>query len=87
MILLHGTTRRRAERILEEGPHTSFQEPGGQAGDDGFSMCLEAGPFLFGWPDDYARGKAAEFPDEGGPAILEQPGLDSDPRLRASATR
>jgi hypothetical protein len=33
-------------------------------------MCLEAGPFLFGTPEDYARGKAAEFPDEGGPAIL-----------------
>jgi len=33
-------------------------------------MCLEAGPFLFGAPEEYARGKAAEFPDEGGPVIL-----------------
>jgi hypothetical protein len=33
-------------------------------------MSLEAGPFLFGTPDEYARGKAAEFPDERGPVIL-----------------
>lgn len=26
---------------------------------------------LFGSPEDYARGKAKEFPDEGGPVILE----------------
>ena len=29
MILLHGTTRGRAERILQEGPNINFQEPGG----------------------------------------------------------
>jgi hypothetical protein len=28
------------------------------------------GPFLFGDPDEYAQGKAREFPDEGGPVIL-----------------
>ena len=33
-------------------------------------MSLEAGPFLFGMPGEYARGKAAEFPGEGGPVIL-----------------
>ena len=33
-------------------------------------MNLGAGPFLFGTPEDYARGKAKEFPDEGGPVIL-----------------
>jgi hypothetical protein len=33
-------------------------------------MNVEAGPFLFGEPADYARGKARQFPDEGGPAIL-----------------
>lgn len=33
-------------------------------------MTLESGPFLFGSPEDYARGKAKEFPDEGGPVIL-----------------
>ncbi len=34
-------------------------------------MTFEAGPFHFGAPEDYARGKAVEFPDEGGPAILK----------------
>ncbi len=70
MILRHGTTRRRAERILDQGPDTRFQEPGGQAWDDGFSMCLEEGPYFFGTPEEYACRKAAEFPDEGGPVIL-----------------
>ncbi len=52
------------------GPDPRFREPGGQASDDGFSMNLETGPFLFGSPEDYARGKAREFPDEGGAVIL-----------------
>jgi hypothetical protein len=69
MVLLHGTTRARAEEILRHGPNPHFQEPGGRPWEDGFSMNLEAGPFLFGRPADYARGKAAQFPDEGGPAI------------------
>jgi hypothetical protein len=38
--------------------------------DDGFAMNLETGPFLFGTSEDYARGKAREFPDEGGAVIL-----------------
>ena len=70
MILLHGTTRRRAELIVRDGPDPRYREPGGRPTDDGFSMALESGPFPFGHPRDYARGKAAEFPDEGGPVIL-----------------
>jgi hypothetical protein len=70
MALLHGTTRRRAERILALGPDPLFREPGGQVSDSGFSAYLDRGPFLFGDPDEYARGKAKEFPDEGGPAML-----------------
>jgi hypothetical protein len=70
MILLHGTTRTRAERLLEQGPNPRFLEPGGRAGDDGFSMTLQAGPFHFGRPEAYARGKARKFPDEGGPVVL-----------------
>jgi hypothetical protein len=70
MNLLHGTTRHRAERILSFGPDPRYHEPGGQGTDDGFSLCLESGPFFFGMPEDYARGKAREFPDEGGPVIL-----------------
>jgi hypothetical protein len=70
MILLHGTTRRRAEQILQDGPNPRYQEPGGQPNEDGFSMNLENGPFHFGRPEDYARGKAKEYPNEGGPVIL-----------------
>lgn len=70
MILLHGTTRVRAEQILQHGPNPEFQEPGGQAWDEGFSMNIEGGPFHFGLPEDYARGKAKEFPDEGGAVIV-----------------
>ncbi len=71
MILLHGTTRQRAEQILAHGPVTRFREPGGQVIEvEGFSTSLDCGPFLFGDPDDYAHGKAKEFPDEGGPVIL-----------------
>jgi hypothetical protein len=70
MILIHGTTRRRARQILDLGPDPRFREPGGQATEDGFSMYLESGPFHFGMPDEYARGKAREFPDEGGAVIL-----------------
>jgi hypothetical protein len=70
MILLHGTTRLRAEQILQYGPKSRFQEPGGQAWEDGFSMNLESGPFLFGTAEEYALGKAREFPSEGGPVIL-----------------
>jgi hypothetical protein len=70
MILLHGTTRVRGERILQNGPDPHFQEPGGQASEDGFSMNVEGGPFLFGRPEDYARGKARQYPGDGGPVIL-----------------
>lgn len=34
-------------------------------------MTVETGPFHFGAPEEYARRKAATFPDEGGPAILK----------------
>ncbi len=55
MNLLHGTTRRRTEHILAHGPDPRFREPGGLATEDGFSMYLNYGPFLFGDPDEYAR--------------------------------
>lgn len=41
-----------------------------------FTMNLEAGPFWIGHPEDYARRKAALFPDEGGPVILALDVLD-----------
>lgn len=69
-ILLHGTTRRRAEQLLAHGPDPNFVEPGGGARAEGFSTYLEAGPFLLGTPEEYARRKAAKFQNEGGPAIV-----------------
>lgn len=70
MILMHGTTRWRAEQLFQRGPDPTFQEPGGSGSNDGFSMTVGAGPFLFGHPEQYARGKAIQFPNEGGPVIL-----------------
>jgi hypothetical protein len=69
-ILLHGTTRLRATQIVARGPDPDFIEPGGGPRAEGFSTCLELGPFPFGTAEDYARRKAASFPAEGGPAIL-----------------
>jgi hypothetical protein len=69
-LLLHGTTRLRALRILAQGPDPAFEEPGGGPRAGSFSTCLEAGPYPLGRPQDYARGKAARFQDEGGPAIV-----------------
>jgi hypothetical protein len=70
-ILLHGTTRRRAEQIVTQGPDPDFIEPGGGVRGEGFSTSLEFGPFPLGTPQEYASRKAAAFPDEGGPVILE----------------
>jgi hypothetical protein len=70
MRLVHGTTRVRAEQILQQGPNPLFLEPGGQGTAQGFSLNLETGPFHFGKPEDYARGKAKAFPNEGGAVIL-----------------
>jgi hypothetical protein len=69
-ILLHGTTRHRAGQIEARGPDPDFIEPGGGSRAEGFSTCLQGGPFPLGTPEEYARRKAAGFPDEGGPVIL-----------------
>jgi hypothetical protein len=69
-IFVHGTTKSRAEQIMANGPDPDFVEPGGGQRAEGFSMCLESGPFPLGRPEDYARKKAVLFPDEGGPVIL-----------------
>ena len=70
MILLHGTTRLRAEQILARGPDPDFIEAAGGTRAEGFSTYLQAGPFPLGTPQEYAQGKATAFPHEGGPAIL-----------------
>jgi hypothetical protein len=68
--LVHGTTRFRAEQIIKNGPNPRYREPGGVPSNDGFSMYVEGGPYIYGTPEDYAKGKAAQCPQEGGPVIL-----------------
>lgn len=67
--LRHGTTRMRADHILQNGPDPNLVVGGDTA--NGFSTAPEHGPYPLGAPEDYARGKARLFPQEGGPAILE----------------
>jgi hypothetical protein len=69
-VLLHGTTRYRARLIRAHGPDPKFVEPGSRTVAESFSTYLEQGPFLFGLPEEYACRKAADFPSEGGAAIL-----------------
>lgn len=72
--LQHGTTWRRAEILFRVPPDASFVEPGGDryARADGFSAVLVGGADIgLGSAEQYARTKAANFPDEGGPVILE----------------
>ena len=71
VILRHGTTRRRAEAILRDGPRVDFREPAGFDPAEGFSMSPPEGPFPLGKPEDYATRKASLFPEEGGAVILE----------------
>ncbi len=56
---------------MVNGPDPDFVEPRGSGRAEGFSTCLQQGPFLLGRPEEYARLKAAAFPDEGGPAIIK----------------
>ncbi len=70
-VLRHGTTRKRAEAILRDGPDPYFIEPGGMFPEKEFSAAPVEGPFPVGSPEDYARAKANLFPDEGEPVILE----------------
>ena len=76
-ILVHGTTRQRAKKMLVEGPDPDFREPFPSSGEgavaraESFSTYLESGPFSLSPPEEYARHKAALFPDEGGPVILK----------------
>lgn len=70
-ILLHGTTRQRAERIAASGPDPNFVEPaGGGIKAREFSAYTEGGPFIYGPPEEYACRKDRQFPHEGGPVIL-----------------
>lgn len=72
MILRRGTTRQRAEALLnsETGPDALYRDPEGILA-QAFSAAPVHGPFLHGSPEYCALMKAAHFPNEGGPAILE----------------
>jgi hypothetical protein len=70
-ILRHGTTRQRADAILKAGPDPNFLEPGGFDPARGFSIYPSGASASVGTPEQYAAGKAANFPNEGGPAIVE----------------
>jgi len=70
-ILWRGTTRRRAEAIMRDGPNPRFREPSAPDPAGGFSTAPPQWPYHYGDPRVVATGKAALFPDEGGPAILE----------------
>jgi hypothetical protein len=69
--LRHGTTRRRAEAILRDGPDPNFKEPGGSELAAGLSTARVQSSYPYGSPEAAANGKARLFPNEGGPAILE----------------
>ncbi|WP_439630279.1 hypothetical protein [Gemmata sp.] len=73
IILQHGTTLRRAQEIAARGPDPQYVEPnsGRRWDPPGFSTARTDRPFGVGSPDQYARLKAANFPNEGGPAVLE----------------
>jgi hypothetical protein len=70
MWLQHGTTLARAESIVRHGPKINFVEPGGIGVAENFSFTAEGTPSAVGDSLTYARGKAAAFPNEHGPAVV-----------------
>src|SRR4051794_35004872 len=70
MWLLHGTTRARAERIIEHGPDVTFVEPDGSGVAENLSFTADGTPSAVGDSLAYARGKATAFPNELGPAVV-----------------
>jgi hypothetical protein len=89
-ILQHGTTLKRARAIKADGPDPFFREPGSEGLPPAEAFCAvvrDGRRCETATPEGAARDKAALFPEEGGPAILEVvvPGwimniLDSDPQ-------
>ena len=89
MILHHGTTRWRAEQIVAGGPQLVWRDPDTGEVDTayGFSTARPNARHDFGTPERYARGKATQSPNQGGPVILELDIPDavamcSDPDMR-----
>jgi len=71
MLVHHGTTRRRAESIVRNGPGRNPRETGIYERKFGFSAAIVGEYCENGAPEEYARGKAEQAKDEGGPVILE----------------
>jgi hypothetical protein len=70
MWLLHGTTRARAEGIVQHGPDVTFVEPGGRGIAENFSFTVDGTPSAVGDSLAHARGKATAFPNELGPVVV-----------------
>lgn len=74
VIIRQGTTLQRAQSIAASGPDAYYIEPGsgGRRWDPpGFSTARTDRSYDVGTPEDYARLKAANFPQEGGAAVVE----------------
>ena len=71
LVLWHGTTMRRAEAIVLNGPDPDYRETVESTPAEGFFGARASGPYPCGSPQDYAMLKAKLFPEEGGPAIVE----------------
>ena len=76
LTLWHGTTRRRAESILANGPDGAYVEPGEQFRSDApdfwaVESAEPAASWILGSPFDQARNKHRLYSHEGGPAIVE----------------
>lgn len=84
MWLLHGTTRLRAERIVQSGPDVYFVEPGCDDSQENFSTCIEGHVSAVGDSEEYARGKARQNPSDRGPALLA---IDVPEEIVLSAAR
>jgi hypothetical protein len=74
LVLRHGTTLQRAKRLLISVPDPNYIEPGGNqyTHADGFSTDIAGqATTSLGSAEQYARMKSSNFPNEGGPVILE----------------
>jgi hypothetical protein len=74
VLLQHGTTLQRAQRLLLQPPDENYIEPGGNqfSRAEAFSTVIVGHkPLTLGSARQYAIQKANLFPNEGGPVILE----------------
>src|SRR5258706_13873880 len=70
-IFLHGITLKRANSIIAQGPDPQYREPADLLPSGGFCVMEVQSSHPIGSPEEYAQRKAMNFPNEGGPVILE----------------